>query len=154
MIRRAIPDDISRICDLLRQIDRIHNAGRPDLFKIGLKYTEDEILAIIADDTTPVFVYVDDTGYVCGYSFCVLEEVKGDNVRTDMKTLYIDDLCVDETVRGRGIGRRLYEYVRSYAREAGCYHITLNVWEMNPRARAFYESLDMKPLKTYMEDIL
>ena len=72
----------------------------------------------------------------------------------DMKTLYIDDLCVDEDCRGQGIGRKMYEYVRSYAKDTGCYHITLNVWEMNPRARKFYESIGMKPLKTYMEDVL
>jgi len=154
MIRRAVPEDIGRIGDLLMQIDRIHNAGRPDLFKIGMKYTEEEILGIIACDNTPVFVYADDSGVVCGYCFCVIETVKDENVRTDMKTLYIDDLCVDEDCRGQGIGRKLYKYVRSYAKDTGCYHITLNVWEMNPRARKFYESIGMKPLKTYMEDVL
>ena len=154
MIRRAIPEDISRIQDLLSQIDLIHHNGRPDLFKIGTKYTDSEICELLKDDSRPVFVYVDDDGLVLGYCFGIIEVIEGDNIRPYMKTFYIDDLCVDETCRGQKIGRQLYSYVREYAKQIGCYHITLNVWEMNPRARAFYESLNMKPLKTYMEDIL
>ena len=71
-----------------------------------------------------------------------------------MKTLYIDDLCVDEATRGRGVGRSLFDHVLAYAREAGCHDVTLNVWELNPGARAFYERMGMRPLKTCMETLL
>ena len=154
MIRRAIPEDVDKIQELLSQIDLIHYEGRPDLFKIGAKYTSPEIVDIMGDECRPVFVYVDDDGVVCGYCFCEIEVTEEDNIRPYMKTLYIDDLCVDETCRGQQIGRKLYEHVRGFASDIGCYHITLNVWEMNPRARKFYESIGMKPLKTYMEDVL
>ena len=77
-----------------------------------------------------------------------------DNVLTDIKTLYIDDLCVDEQLRRQHIGRQIYEYVLDYARSCGCYNVTLNAWNCNPPAMAFYERLGMKPYKVGMETIL
>ena len=155
MIRRAIPTDIERINDLLFQVSRVHCDGRPDIFKKdSKKYTDEELISIISDDSTPVFVATDDKGYVLGYAFCIYREVKDSNLLHDMKTLYIDDLCVDEDMRGRHIGKELYEYVLKEAKKSGCYRITLNVWQLNAPAMRFYEKCGLSPLKTEMEQIL
>ena len=77
-----------------------------------------------------------------------------DNILTDVQTLYIDDLCVDENVRGLGVGRALYAYVRDFAKEQGCYNLTLNVWACNENALRFYEACGLKPQKIGMETIL
>ena len=153
--RRALEKDIPRIADLLNQVLTIHHNIRPDLFKADCrKYNDRQLLALIEDDFRPVFVCEDEAGTVQGYAFCVLEQHPGNNILTDIKTLYIDDLCVDETLRGGGIGRRLYDYVKEYAVEQGCHNITLNVWEGNDSAVAFYKSLGMVPYKYGMETIL
>lgn len=73
---------------------------------------------------------------------------------TDVKTLYIDDLCVDEAVRGMHIGSLLYEYVLDYAGRNGYYNVTLNVWADNINAVKFYEKLGLKIQKIGMEKIL
>ena len=91
---------------------------------------------------------------VLGYAFCVFQQKLGDNILTDIKTLYIDDLCVDEKARGQHIGKSLYEYVLNFARESGCYNVTLNVWACNESARKFYEKCGLKPQKYGMETIL
>lgn len=93
-------------------------------------------------------------GRVLGYAFCEYQEFVGDNVRTDLRTLYVDDICVDETRRGGGVGRRLYEHVVSFAREQGFSNVTLNVWSCNPGAQAFYEAMGMKPYRIGMEVVL
>ncbi len=153
MIRRAEHKDTDGIMNLLLQVLTVHHNGRPDYFKPNCrKYTEGELAEIIDDDTRPIFVY--DDGGVKGYAFCVMQETKDDNVRCDMKTLYIDDLCVDERSRGEHIGKSLYEHVKKYAKDEGCYNLTLNVWECNPSARAFYDKQGLKPLKTTLETIL
>ena len=153
MIRRAEHRDTEKIMDLLLQVLMVHHNGRPDYFKPNCrKYTDAELAAIIDDDTRPIFV-CDEDG-VKGYAFCVIQETKGDNSRCDMKTLYIDDLCVDENERGNHVGKKLYEYVKKYAKEIGCYNLTLNVWECNPSARAFYDKQGLTPLKTTLETIL
>ena len=134
---------------------QVHHNGRPDLFKAGgRKYTDEQLLALLADDTRPVFAAVDEAGHVLGYAFCILQQHPDDNILTDIKTLYIDDLCVDEEIRGQHIGRRLYEYVKRYAKETGCYNLTLNVWACNESAKKFYERCGLVPQKYGMETIL
>lgn len=155
MVRRAVKEDIPRILELLVQVDMVHHTGRPDLFKgPATKYNAAELEKILMDDRTPVFVCVDDGGRVIGHAFCVHEQIVGDSVRTDVRTLYIDDICVDEACRGQGAGRALFEYVLAYAHEQGFYNITLNVWSCNQEAMRFYEKMGLKPQKTGMEMIL
>lgn len=151
-IRRAAAKDMPRIQELLWQVELVHHAIRPDLFKNGgRKYTDEELAAILADDTRPVLAAVDENDRLLGYAFCMLEECRGSNIMNDRKTLYIDDLCVDETLRGQHIGRALFEAVKAYARARGCRDLTLNVWTGNEAARHFYESCGFKPRKTCMD---
>ena len=156
MIRRAEARDIPDILNLLVQVDMVHHNGRPDLFKgPATKYNAEELAAILNDDRTPVFVLTDDADvHVLGHAFCIMQQHVNDHVLTDIKTLYIDDICVDERARRQHVGRRLYDAVIRFARESGCYNVTLNVWTCNPDAQAFYESCGMKPQKTGMETIL
>lgn len=146
--------DMSEINRLLRQVLTVHHNGRPDLFKGDVKkYTDGELADLIGDDRRPIFV-ADDGGHVLGYAFCVFQQNVNNNILTDIKTLYIDDLCVDETCRGQHIGSSLYGYVLAYAKEQGCYNVTLNVWECNTGAKRFYEKCGLVPQKTGMEKIL
>lgn len=155
VIRRGEERDLTGINRLLGQVLAVHHNGRPDLFKSDTKkYTDEELLAILCDDTKPVFVAADDDENVMGYAFCVFQQHFNDNILTDIRTLYIDDLCVDEASRGKNIGRSLYEYVLEFARREGCYNLTLNVWECNQGAKRFYESCGLMPQKTGMEKIL
>jgi len=78
----------------------------------------------------------------------------GGQLMEEHDTLYIDDICVDEFARGLGVGRALYGHILAYAREKGCYNVTLNVWTCNPGAMKFYEKLGLKPYKVGMETIL
>ena len=155
IISRAETRDIQGILKLLIQVDMVHHNGRPDLFKgPATKYNEEELAAIIADDTTPVFVCVDDEERVLAHAFCVHKQEKDNAVLTDIHTLYIDDICVDEESRGKHIGTTLYNEVLRYAKEQGFYNITLNVWSCNPAAMRFYEALGLTPQKICMEKIL
>jgi ribosomal protein S18 acetylase RimI-like enzyme len=153
MIRRAGKEDIQRIIELLHQVNMVHHVLRPDLFKPHTtKYNEQELKSMLSDDTKPIFVYIDED--VLGYAFCQITEVRGNQLLEDIKTLYIDDICVDEQARGRHVGKALYEYVRNYAKAIGCNNITLNVWEGNEPAWRFYKNMGMQVQKTTMEIIL
>lgn len=154
-VRRAAEKDLDAIDRLLRQVLTVHHMGRPDLFKGGVKkYTDEQLLEILKDDGRPVFVAADDSGHVLGYAFCVFIRHEDDNILTDIKTLYIDDLCVDEQARGQKIGTLLYEHVLAFARENQCYNVTLNVWACNKQAMKFYEKCGLKLQKAGMEVIL
>ena len=154
MIRMAKEGDIPRISDLLAQVCLVHHKGRPDIFKAGRKYSEEELKALLQDESRPILVSTDEAGVVQGYCFCILQQYVGHGVMTDIRTLYIDDLCVDETLRGQHVGKSLYEAAVRLAREKGCYNLTLNVWSCNTAALRFYEAMGLTPQKICMEQIL
>ncbi len=154
-IRRAKESDMTGINQLLLQVLTVHHNQRPDLFKGNTKkYTDKELKAVIEDDMKPIFVAVGEDETVLGYAFCQYIQHINDNILTDIKSLYIDDLCVDEKSRGTHIGKSLYEYVIEYARKSGCYNVTLNVWSCNQNALQFYEKCGLVPQKIGMEKIL
>ena len=154
-IRRAEEKDLPRIDELLSQVLMVHHNARPDLFKANCrKYTDEELLDIIRDDQRPIFAAVDENDVLMGYAFCVIQQHINDNILTDIRTLYIDDLCVDEKLRGKHIGKALYEYVVAWAKERNFYNVTLNVWEGNDSAKKFYEACGLGVQKTGMELIL
>lgn len=152
-IRRATLTDIDGINKLLYEVHKVHSDKRPDLFKVGSKkYTNEELAKIIVDDNRPIFVYVDNDD-ILGYTFCVFIK-NNSNSLTDILTLYIDDLCVDENARGKKVGTSLYNYVLQFAKDAGCYNVTLNVWARNNSALKFYEKCGLSVQKIGMEKIL
>ncbi len=154
-IRRATIEDIPGLDKLLMQVCLVHHQQRPDLFKYGQrKYTAEELKALLLDNTRPVFVAVNEKGEVLAHAFCIHQQHLNNNILTDIKTLYIDDICVLESCRGKHIGRQIYDYVYQYAKEQGFYNITLNVWSLNEPAMKFYESCGLKLQKIGMETIL
>ena len=79
-IRRATAADIPQIDELLRQVLEVHHAGRPDLFKGGVKkYTDEELKAILANDQT---LYIDD--------LCVDERSRGHHVGSTLYRYVLD----------------------------------------------------------------
>ena len=154
-VRMAEEKDIERIHELLTQVALVHHQGRPDHFKYGKrKYTDEQLRELLHDKDRPILAAVDDSDRLLGYAFCIFQQHLNDNILTDIRTLYIDDLCVDEKMRGMHIGKTLYHAVLDFAWEQGCYNVTLNVWSCNESAMKFYESCGLKPQKVGMETIL
>lgn len=154
-IRKAENRDIPSLNKLLHQVLMVHHNGRPDLFKPDCtKYTDAQLETLLQDAETPVFAAFDDADEMLGYAFCQIETYQNDNILTDRKTLYIDDICVDEKSRGQHVGTALYQHVMAFAKEIGCYNVTLNVWSCNPGAEQFYRAMGMQPYKIGMERIV
>ena len=153
VIRKAKIKDIPALDKLLYEVHKVHSDIRPDLFRAGAKkYTDDELAKILTDETTPVFVY--DDGEIQGYAFTVIIDHKNDQSLMPYKSVYIDDLCVEKDCRGKGVGKKLYEHVLSFAKSINAYNVTLNVWAGNDSALKFYEKIGLRVQKTGMEVIL
>ena len=156
-VRRAEVKDIPRILELLVQVDMVHHNGRPDIFKgPATKYDAKELEQILTEETEcrPVFVCVNEAEEVLAHGFCVKKQIENDAVLMDIKTLYIDDICVAESARGQGVGTMLYHHIVDYAKANGFYNVTLNVWSCNPGAIKFYEAMGLVPQKIGMELVL
>lgn len=153
LIRQAKEHDIPALENLLQQVGYIHHVQRPDIFQHGQKYTTAELQQFLHDFKRPILV-AETEGRVVGYAFCIYQQHLNDSILTDIKTLYIDDLCVDEQYRGFHIGKKLYEAAIALAKENNCYNVTLNVWAKNETAIKFYQSCGLMPQKIGMEIIL
>lgn len=150
-IRWAQAGDIPGMEDLLLQVGEVHHQIRPDIFRPGaLKYTRRELEDLLADPSRPIFVAVEGN-QLLGYAFCIHRDYDGTGVSTCRKEIYVDDVCVDEASRGRGVATALLDRVFAYAKERGCQFVTLNVWEGNDTAQRFYQGLGMTPRNTNME---
>ena len=153
-IRFAEEKDIPQMIDLLKQVGQVHHEARPDLFRAGAqKYDEAALKRLLADPNRPIIAGVEEDKMI-GYAFCILQEIKNDPVLCDRRVLYIDDLCVDENHRGRGIAGALYRRALELARELSCDAVTLNVWWGNDNALRFYENCGLQRQKIGMEKVL
>ena len=154
-IRRAKETDIKKIMELLGQVLEIHAAIRPDIFVSGTtKYSEDDLKEMILDDEKPIYVAADDEDNCMGYAFCQLKNPAFTSTMVPHKSLYIDDLCVDEKYRGKHLGEALFEHVKREAKRLECYEVTLCVWNGNDTAERFYEKMGMTTKERMMEIIL
>ncbi len=153
-ICRAEERHIPGMIRLLKQVGQVHHEGRPDIFRDGAqKYNEDDLKVLLQNENRPIFI-AEEENQVLGYGFCILKETANDPVLCDSRSLYIDDLCVDENCRGKHVGSAVYAYIKDYARSIGCDTITLNVWAFNESALGFYEAMGMEKRNIYMEDKL
>ena len=154
-IRRAKEKDIPRLTVLLEEVLNIHAGIRPDIFIPNTtKYTNEELKEMVKDDMNPIYVAVDDEDSCVGYAFCRLKEQPFSNNMIPFTSLFIDDLCVDESTRGKHVGESLFNYVKEEAKRLGCYEVTLNVWTGNISAEKFYEKMGLKTKERQMEYIL
>ncbi len=154
IIRKATPNDATRINELLFQVADLHAKGRPDIFKSATKkYSDQELIEIINSPNSPIFV-ADEGGNVLGYAFCIFRKTENNILLQDKQTLYIDDICVDKNARGKGVGTSLYKFVAGFAKSNGFNNITLNVWAFNESAYKFYQACGLKPQRIIMEQEL
>ena len=154
-IRKASTKDIPRIKELLQQVLEIHANIRPDIFIPGTtKYTEKELEDILSDENRPIYVVTSEEDTCIGYAFCILKNQPFSNNMVPFKSLFIDDLCVDQNTRGQHIGEKLIEYVKEEAKKMGCYEVTLNVWAGNTSAEKFYEKMGFQTKERQLEYIL
>jgi len=154
IIRQAVLSDVDGLVRLLQQIAKLHHKGRPDLFKPNSqKFSAEEVEKILGDKDFRVFVAADDKNCILGYCFCKLRTSSHPVLHT-YTALYIEDFCVDESLRGQGIGKKLFDAALEYGKAQGVYNIELNVWNFNQGAVKFYESLGFSSRSMVMERIL
>ena len=117
-IRLAEEKDIDSVIKLLTQVLNIHAKIRPDIFIGGTtKYTKEELMEIFNDANRPVYVAVDENDSVMGYAFCIKKKQPFSTNMVPFDSLFIDDLCVDQNIRGKHIGRRFLSMLRKKQRK-------------------------------------
>lgn len=123
----------------------------PEIFKKGFsKELSDHIYTIFADPRQKIVVYEID-GAIC--SFAVINHItKPENPFMYVRDyLDIDEFCVDEAYRRRGLATEMIAFIRDYAKAEGFDRLELNMWEFNRDALDFYEAVGFNTYRRYME---
>ena len=153
-IRFAKKEELEQINNLRKQVNDIHVAGKPDVFKPGFSKDLQDHIKDIWNDPEQKIVVADEDGVLCG--FAVLHHInKPENpYMKERDFLDIDEFCVDENHRRQGVATKLVAFIKEYAKEKGFHRIELNMWEFNKEALAFYESVGFETFRRYMEIML
>jgi ribosomal protein S18 acetylase RimI-like enzyme len=137
MLELATIRDKDAVNTLARQVHEIHVAWRPDIFRMpeGDIYSEERFLEAVRARELYVAKL---NGIVVGY---VLTGMKEKNLPSQVrrKVFLIEELCVENSFRGHGIGTRIMEEVHALARAFGCTDLQLNVYPQNDDAVGFYQ---------------
>ena len=151
IIRNMTLDDYDHVDRLMAQVHKLHVEGRPDLYvDVDHIYSQEQFREMVENEDM-ISVVAEIGGVVAGICFV---SMRARTCMVKRRTAYMEDLCVDEIHRGKGIGESLYEYVKKCAKEMGAERLDLMVWGFNENARKFYSSLGMKTQRYIMEEHL
>ena len=150
-VRLAREDELEQVNRLRRQVNDLHVAGKPEVFKPGFGEELQSFIHCIWNDPEQDIAVAEIDGEICG--FAVLHHIcKPENpFMYERDFLDIDEFCVDEAHRRQGIASALVSFAKAYAREKGLRRIELNMWEFNRQALAFYEAAGFSTFRRYME---
>ena len=150
-IRFAEENELNRINELRRQVNDLHVAGKPGVFKPGLSQELQDYIYEIWDDPEKEIVVAELDGVICG--FAVLNHFnKPENpFMFERDYLDIDEFGVDEAYRRQGVATTMIDFIRDHAVKKGFHRIELNMWEFNEDALAFYEAAGFTTYRRYME---
>ena len=153
-IRFAAENELDRINELRKQVNDIHVAGKPEVFKPGFNKELQDFIKVIWDDPEQEIVVADKDGVICG--FAVLHHIIKPETpfMKERDFIDVDEFCVDKAYRRMGVATQLISFIKAYAKDKGFHRIELNMWEFNQDALAFYEAAGFETYRRYMEIML
>ena len=131
VIRPAAEADIPAILALYRQLDTALVAMQPEFFCKAIRADDADFLLAERGGAVVGFALVGYAGWTPEFS-CVLPH----------RYARLEDLAVDEAVRGQGVGSELLAAAKRWARNRRLEYLELNVLAQNENAIRLYESQD------------
>lgn len=136
-IRRATKNDLVEINKLFLELDQHGAKAQPAHFKIGER-TEEYLLGIINSDNSDFLLAILENTIV-GFSLVFEKEVKGISSLVPCTYAYLQDFIVKEEYRNRGIGTKLFEASKQWAKDRHMEYFRLTVLPTNESGIRFYK---------------
>ena len=149
-IRNAQIDDVNMVSELMLQVAKIHSSARRDIFKEkNIEEIKNEVNNRMNNKEN--ILIAEENNSIFGVIIYKIKEVREHKNLKDRTVLWIDELVVDENIRGKGIGKSLFLEVNKIAKENNCNAVELNCWNFNRQAIKFYEKCGMNTQRLIME---
>lgn len=150
-IRFAEEKDYESVALLVREVHELHVKNRPDIYEnLTAPLSKKEFIKYLKTPDIEIFV-AENAGKITAYSILQFRHSVSLAVVKSRYYCYIDDFCVTAKHAREGIGRALFTFIISLAREKKADSIELMVWEFNLPAIRFYEKMGMKIQNRHME---
>ncbi|OPJ62937.1 GNAT family N-acetyltransferase [Clostridium oryzae] len=152
-IREANLNDYDNVCALTLEVHKLHLKNRPDVYRdVDTPFKKDYYCELLTDKDAKIFVVENsESNELVAYSIIKILPTANVPVILPQKFAYIDDFCVKSDHNKKGIGRMLFDYLVSYAKDKKVSSLQLNVWEFNDNAIKFYEAMGMNTRNRRME---
>ncbi len=148
MLELARESDWEAVNRLSVQVHDMHVSRRPDIYyHHAAPYSHEAFLADIRNRMVYVAKLHDK---VVGYAVLALMD-KGGPGTHEKRLMRLDTLCVDELLRGHGIGKAMVSDVRALAKAFGCSGLLLGVHPENDDAVVFYQKCGFRIRTINME---
>lgn len=153
MIRKVTKNDYEELKKLVYQVHELHHKNRPDIYVDGNPLPLEYFNEILNDDNAFNYVYVENNK-IYGLLMATKKSNRSIPISKPRMTYFIEDIVVDKNFRRKGIGKKLYYFLKEQAIKENIDAIELNVWAFNESAIRFYESLGMSIKNMKLEQIL
>lgn len=153
MIRKVVEKDYEDLKKLVYQVHELHYSNRPDIYVDGNPLPLEYFTEVLNNATAFNYVYVEDNK-ICGLLMATKKNNRAIPISKQRTTYFIEDIVVDKNSRRKGIGKKLYYFLKEQASKENIDAIELNVWSFNESAIKFYESLGMTVKNMKLEQIL
>ncbi len=150
-VRFAGEEDLGRVNVLRKQVNDLHVAGKPEVFRPGFCDALRDYIHEIRQDPRKRIVVAEEDGSICG--FAVLNHItRPENpFMFERDFMDVDEFGVAEEHRRHGVASAMMGFIRKYTKEEGLNRLELNMWEFNRNALAFYEAAGFRTYRRYME---
>ena len=136
MLELARDTDRPAVNAMARQVHAMHVAWRPDIYEMVEElYSEERFRQAVEEKQLYVAKL---SGVVAGYVLLKIRDYDWPGV-VRRRVMLVDEICVEESCRGQGIGQEMMAEVCALARAFGCADLQLGVYPQNDAAVAFYQ---------------
>jgi GNAT superfamily N-acetyltransferase len=148
VVRRATEADAEVVSALNADVQDLHAAAMPELFKPSGPQTFPPAMArdLLATDNIILIAEVDTAP--AGYAYAQIQRIPETSFCAAWDQVHLHHLSVRPVFRRQGVATALLAAVRGCGREVGIDLVTLQVWTFNEEARAFFRR---QGFTTYVE---
>lgn len=135
IIREGTIEDYYAVEQIAKQVQELHVEFRPDIYQsVDTVFDVNTYGEFLNSKSVMV---AEKEGMVIGFMDSYIRETNAPSL-IKRRVLFIDSIAVIEGYRGKGIGTKLLEYAKEYAREKGLQAVELQVNAKNKNAYHSY----------------
>lgn len=151
IVRDAQLNDFIQMGRIFKQVDGLHSEAHPEIFNPPIENarSKEYIESILQNEKSKLVVVLENDN-VIGIAKADIESAPDIPLFAKREWIAISTIVVDENYRGKGVGKKLLDYLYAWAKLRKVYEVELTVFSFNESAVSFYENNGFKSYRVKM----